>query len=84
MVCPFDAISFHAFVDGQPARVVALKCDGCIDRLRRGQAPACVESCVAHALVHGDLNQLIAADRGRQALALLTTIAKGASHEQAH
>jgi Fe-S-cluster-containing dehydrogenase component len=63
MVCPFDAVTFHAQANGMPARVVATKCDGCIERLDKGQEPACVEACKVDALLFGDLNTLIAADR---------------------
>ncbi len=63
MVCPFDAVTFHAQTNGMPARVVATKCDGCIERLDKGQEPACVESCKVDALLFGDLNTLIAANR---------------------
>jgi carbon-monoxide dehydrogenase iron sulfur subunit len=56
MVCPFDAVTFHPAANG---RVVATKCDGCVDRLRRDEPPACVEACKAGALVYGELNELI-------------------------
>ncbi len=88
MVCPFDVITFHAHADGIPRRVVATKCDGCVDRLERGEVPACVEACKTGALVFGELNQLIATGRARAGVAILTTlaatsVAKGASHDQA-
>ena len=60
---PFDAVTFHVQADGMPARVVATKCDGCVDRLANHQAPACVEACKVDALLYGDLNTLIADDR---------------------
>jgi Fe-S-cluster-containing dehydrogenase component len=63
MVCPFDAVTFHAQANGMPTRIVATKCDGCIERLDAGQEPACVEACKVDALLFGDLNTLIAADR---------------------
>jgi carbon-monoxide dehydrogenase iron sulfur subunit len=56
-VCPY------AQANGMPARVVATKCDGCIERLDNGQEPACVEACKVDALLFGDLNTLIATDR---------------------
>lgn len=66
MVCPFDAVTFHAVADGGAVRVSAVKCDGCIDRLRRGEAePACVEVCKAGALVYGEINELVARGRVR-------------------
>ena len=71
MVCPFDAVTFHAQANGMPARVVATKCDGCIDRVKRGEEPACVEVCKVDALVYGELNELIAAGRLQQSAAVL-------------
>jgi len=66
MVCPFDCITFHAIPDGGAERVGAVKCDGCVDRLRRGEPePACVEACKVGALVYGEINELIAQGRLR-------------------
>ena len=76
IVCPFDALTFHpradgaAIVDGTP-RIVALKCDGCIDRVRAGRVPACVEACKVGALIFGELNELIEAGRVRETRAVL-------------
>jgi len=66
MVCPFDAVSFYEQANGMPQRIVATKCDGCINRVRGGREPACVEACKVDALVFGELNELIAAGRLRQ------------------
>jgi len=72
MVCPFDAVTFHpAKVDGT-VRVAATKCDGCIDRLRAGDVPACVEACKVGALVYGEVNELVAEGRLGQAAIALT------------
>jgi carbon-monoxide dehydrogenase iron sulfur subunit len=75
MVCPFDVITFHTQANGAPPRVVATKCDGCVDRLRAGGIPACVEACKVGALVFGELNELIAAGCARESSALLTSAA---------
>ena len=73
MVCPFDAVRFHTAVNGAPPRVVATKCDGCVDRVRAGRIPACVDACKVGALVFGDLNELIASGCARESSALLTS-----------
>ena len=70
MVCPFDAISFYARSNGAPARIVATKCDGCIERVDAGLEPACVEACKAGALVFGELNELIAEGRASEISAI--------------
>ena len=71
MVCPFDAVTFHAVSDGE-VRISAVKCDGCIDRLRRGEKePACVEACKVGALVYGEVNELVAAGRLRDTSVVL-------------
>lgn len=76
MVCPFDAITFHEHANGTPARVTALKCDGCPGRISAGREPACVEACKTGALVFGELNELIAEGRTREANVVLTSAAR--------
>jgi len=72
VVCPFDVITFHPLAEGPGPEVpVAVKCDGCIDRVRRGDTPACAEICKVDALVFGDINELVAAGRLREAGAVL-------------
>ena len=72
VVCPFDVITFHPLADGPgPEVAVAVKCDGCVERLRRGEEPACAEVCKVDALVFGDLNELVSAGSLREAGAVL-------------
>lgn len=80
LVCPFDAVTFHPQADGGPARVVATKCDGCVDRLARGDDPACVEACKSGALVFAEANEVAALGRRRQSAQVLTArAAEGAA-----
>lgn len=72
VVCPFDVVTFHPLAGGPGDEVaVAVKCDGCIDRLRMGDLPACAEVCKVDALVFGELNELVAAGSLREAGAVL-------------
>jgi len=72
MVCPFDVLTFYPLADGPAPRIVAVKCDGCIDRVRQGRIPACAEACKVDALVYGDVNDLVRQGRLRETRAVLT------------
>ncbi len=72
MVCPFDVLTFYPLRDGPAPRTVAVKCDGCIDRVRQGRIPACAEACKVGALVYGELNELVRQGRLRETRAVLT------------
>jgi tetrathionate reductase subunit B len=48
--CPYDAIHHD------PKTGKTYKCDMCVDRLARGESPCCVENCLAHARIPGDLD----------------------------
>lgn len=63
MVCPFDVITYHASQAVPERAVVAIKCDNCIERLRNGDIPACVEVCKVGALQFGEINELVKAAR---------------------
>jgi len=76
MVCPFDVLTYYPLSDGAAARVVAVKCDGCIDRVRRGEIPACAEACKVGALVYGELNDLVREGRLREARTVLAASAE--------
>ncbi len=67
MVCPFAAVTYHASADVTPPRVMALKCDDCLERQGRGELPACVEACKSGALVFGELTDLVRSGRLREA-----------------
>lgn len=67
MVCPFGAIAVH------PTTGLALKCDGCRERLLRGERPACVEACTTGALQIGGTRRA-ALKRRREAAAMLADV----------
>ncbi|HDM75457.1 MAG TPA: 4Fe-4S dicluster domain-containing protein [Deltaproteobacteria bacterium] len=60
MVCPFGVIRYHQDVFAPPNKVVAIKCDNCMERQEKGMVPACVEACKTGALVFEDVNVTLA------------------------
>ncbi len=44
LACPYDAPKFH------PGKGIVRKCDMCSDRLKVGEAPACVQGCPTEAI----------------------------------
>lgn len=50
--CPYGAPQF----DVKAKKM--LKCDGCLDRLEKGLAPVCVESCTQRAIEFGPIDAL--------------------------
>jgi len=52
VACPFGMIQLDT--DSKNA----VKCDMCINRLKEGKEPACVENCALSALIYGDLEEL--------------------------
>ncbi len=56
MACPFGVIRYHADPLGPPEKVVAVKCDNCIDRQAEGRIPACVEICKSGALAFEEIS----------------------------
>lgn len=66
MVCPFDVIELHPVKADGSVRSRAVKCDGCVRRVRRGEAPACVEVCKVDALVFGEPNELAGEKRRKK------------------
>ncbi len=47
--CPYDARQYDQ------ASGVVVKCTFCVQRVAEGKEPACVETCIGHARVFGDL-----------------------------
>ena len=74
IVCPFDVLTY-APTHTSAGRMVAVKCDQCIDRLRHGHTPACAEACKVNALVFGDINAITDAARRDHAVTVLAAAA---------
>ena len=64
--CPFGVITMNAEGKG------VLKCDMCIERLAKGQNPACVSACPTKALVFGDEKEINKAKRLKAAKQMAT------------
>ena len=82
MVCPFDTITYYPQTVQGDVRTIAVKCDGCIDWVRKGLVPACVETCKTGALRFGEINELIAADQRREADRVLVAASGGTDARQ--
>lgn len=50
--CPYDAPR----IDSEKG--IAVKCDGCIDRVKEGKKPICVDACLLRCLEFGDIEEL--------------------------
>ena len=55
LACPFHIPRY----EWDKTLPLVRKCDMCIDRLRQGQQPACVEACPNNALLFGERNQIL-------------------------
>jgi carbon-monoxide dehydrogenase iron sulfur subunit len=54
MACPFGVLRYHEDPFAPPGKVVAVKCDNCLERQEQGLIPACVEACKVGALTFED------------------------------
>jgi len=76
IVCPFDVITYHEqAVADAVVRTVAVKCDGCLDRLAAGRIPACAETCKTGALRFGEINDFMAEGQRRETATVLAATA---------
>ena len=50
MACPYGVIRYHEDASAPPEKVIAVKCDTCIERQHQGRVPACTEVCKSNAL----------------------------------
>ncbi len=68
MACPFGHPRYYSEYK------VVLKCDGCHERVERGEVPACVEACPTHALKFGTLSEILEEVRKESAEKLISGI----------
>ncbi len=61
LACPYGAISLDL------GKKVIAKCDFCVDRVRKGLTPACVEACPTGALRYGRVEEALYELRKRKA-----------------
>lgn len=59
MACPFGVIRYHTDNAAPPDKVVAIKCDNCLERQDRGLIPACAEACRSGALTFEESDQAL-------------------------
>lgn len=83
IVCPFDVITYHPASAVPDRLTIALKCDQCIDRLREGKIPACVEACKVGALQYGELNEMIKAARTKLSESVSVAVGQIPSEQKA-
>ena len=83
IVCPFDVITYHPASAAPDRLTIALKCDQCIDRLREGMVPACVEACKVGALQYGELNEMIKASRTKLSESVSVAVGQIPSEQKA-
>lgn len=55
MACPYGVIRYHADAGAPEGKVVAVKCDNCIERQGNGLIPACVSACKVGALTFEEM-----------------------------
>ena len=75
VVCPFGVI--EVATDGK----AMVKCDFCIERMKLGQEPACVEACCTKALTLVDEKQLAASKRRLAAQEIVSSTQKSNKKE---
>ncbi|MBI5905381.1 MAG: 4Fe-4S dicluster domain-containing protein [Deltaproteobacteria bacterium] len=71
LVCPYGAVrlSFD--------RKRAYKCDGCVERLRAGEEPACASSCPTHALAFREIEEVASQNAASAAMRETAALLRG-------
>ncbi len=71
LACPFGVLR----MDREGKAVI--KCDLCIERLERGQVPACVQSCPTHAIQYKSIDEITAEVRKKAGEDVLVVYRRG-------
>lgn len=58
MLCPFSSMAIME-LEGVEGKQKAVKCDACVDRLKRHEQPACVQACKTGALQFGEAEDMV-------------------------
>jgi carbon-monoxide dehydrogenase iron sulfur subunit len=59
MACPFGVLRYHQDWAAPAAKIVAQKCDNCLERQHEGLIPACVEVCKTGALTFEESDEAL-------------------------
>jgi len=70
LACPFGHPSYSS-------ENKVIKCDHCVDRVRAGLPPACVEACPTGALRYGRTEDLLDEEKRKRALELILGLGEG-------
>lgn len=68
LACPFGVLKLDQ------TRGIIFKCDLCMERLKKGLNPACVEACRTKALAYGELEDMMKEVRRKRALDATTSV----------
>lgn len=68
LTCPFGIIKMRS--DGK----VVIKCDLCLERLKKGEEPACVQACPTHAIQFKSVNEVTEGKRKKLTAEFLVRI----------
>ncbi len=68
LVCPFGVLKMNK--EGK----VAIKCDLCIERTKKGEEPACVNACPTHAIQYKSIDEIVDEKRGKAATDYLVVL----------
>lgn len=68
LVCPFGVLKMNK--EGK----IAIKCDLCIERTKKGEEPACVKACPTGAIQYKSIDEIVGEKRGKTAIDYLVLL----------